>query len=391
MEEVFFKQPESFTKHSPKELLAYALGAALYMPATKATISSDIIQKKYPELTSIVIDLEDAVGDVLLANAEQNLLNQLAALANALSDRIINSEDLPLIFVRVRNPAQLKRISEELGEWQSILTGYVFPKFSTANGEAFLQILKEQNRPDRKLYAMPILESPQVIYKESRMDELLSLTRIMDNYNDLILNIRIGATDFCGLFGIRRDVDTTIYDVSIIRDCISDIINLFTRQSAGYVISGPVWEYFSNEHRILKPTLRTTPFQAKYGKTGIQMRSDMIDQYIDGLINEVILDKLNGIIGKTIIHPTHIKPVHSLYVVTHEEYMDATSILSNGSGMIGVEKSSYSNKMNEIKPHMNWAKKILLRAKAFGVFHPDHDFTSLLLKDYQAAEILEVN
>ena len=34
--------------------------------------------------------------------------------------------------------------------------------------------------------------------------------------------------------------------------------------------------------------------------------------------------------------------------------------------------------MNEIKPHTNWAKKILKRAEVYGVFNEGSDFVSLL-------------
>ena len=144
------------------------------------------------------------------------------------------------------------------------------------------------------LYGMPILESSDIIYKESRMETLLKIKNLLDSYKKYILNVRVGATDFCGLFGIRRKADTTIYDVSVIRDCLTDIINVFNRQEDGYVISGPVWEFFSKEQRILKPKLRMSPFQSRYGRTGLQKRTELINEYIDGLINEVLLDKLNG-------------------------------------------------------------------------------------------------
>ena len=379
MKKIFYKEPETFTKHSDKNLLAYALGATLYMPATKSSIATDILNKKYKELASLVIDLEDAVSDNQLAEAEETLYKHIKALYDAVECQKFTLEELPLLFVRVRDPKQMKRITESLGVLQKILTGYVFPKFSYESGKEYLSILEENNTDEIILYGMPILESAEVIYKESRMDTLLKIKKLLDSYHNRILNVRIGATDFCGLYGIRRKADTTIYDVSIIRDCISDILNLFSREVNGYVVSGPVWEFFSKEQRVLKPTLRMTPFAERLGKTGIQKRKEMINQYIDGLINEVVLDKLNGIVGKTIIHPTHIKAVHSLYSVTHEEYMDALLIIENSNGEAGVLKSAYNNKMNEIKPHLYWAKKTVLQARVFGVFNEDQDFTSLIL------------
>jgi len=378
---IFYKQPESFTKYSDKEVLSYMIGATLYMPATKESIAQDVITKKFQELVSMVIDLEDAIGDNQLDEAEALLVKHLETIYFALANDIITIDDLPLIFVRVRNPEQLKRINSKIGIYNKVLTGYVFPKFSYKNAEEFLQILDDINTEDTILYAMPILESTEFIYKEDRLASLMKTKEILDAYSKYILNIRVGCTDFCGLYGIRRNVDTTIYDVSVIRDCLADIINVFNRQEDSYVISGPVWEYFSKEERILKPQLRVSPFEYRHGNYGVKKRKELLNEFLDGLINEVILDKLNGIIGKTIIHPTHIKPVHALYTVTHEEYMDAVSIVNNAEGNVGVLKSQYANKMNEIKPHYYWAKRILLRAKAFGVYNEHEDYTSLIIED----------
>ncbi|QFK71443.1 HpcH/HpaI aldolase/citrate lyase family protein [Pradoshia sp. D12] len=390
MKEIFYMEPEPFTKYTDKEVLAYALGATLYMPAIKANIAKDIINKKYQELTSLVIDLEDSVADCIVVDAENKLLEHLCTLSEHLEENKISIDELPLIFIRVRDPIQMRRITKLINDYLYILTGFVFPKFNYENGKEFLAILDEINKNNSLLYGMPILESAEIIYKETRMDALLKIKELLDSYKSYILNIRIGATDFSGLFGIRRKVDTTIYDVSVIRDCITDIINLFTRQGDEYVVSGPVWEFFSKDNRILKPTLRVSPFQRRYGSSGLVKRTELINEYLDGLINEVLLDKLNGINGKTIIHPTHIKAVHSLYTITHEEYLDAISIIANREGDAGVLKSMYENKMNEMKPHYYWAKKILLRAKVFGVYNVDQDFTSLLLNQGYDEQILEV-
>ena len=206
------------------------------------------------------------------------------------------------------------------------------------------------------------------------------MNEILDKYKDYILNLRIGATDFSSIFGIRRGYDTTIYDIHIIKDCIVDIINNFGRFERDFVISGPVWEYFTSGESILLKSSPRTWFKKNYGIDGLKKRSLILDKYIDGLIYEVLLDKANGLIGKTVIHPSHIMPVQALYVVTHEEYMDALSIIdsheSNQDG--GVFKSYYSNKMNEVKPHYNWAKRIMKRAHVYGVYNQDKEFINLL-------------
>ena len=99
---------------------------------------------------------------------------------------------------------------------------------------------------------------------------------------------------------------------------------------------------------------------------------------MDGLLREIVLDKANGLTGKTVIHPTHVGAVHALSVVTHEEYADATDILGRQSAGGGVLASRYGNKMNEAKPHRAWAERILCRAAMFGVAAEDVNFVDLL-------------
>lgn len=381
---IFYKAPETFDKTTPRDILAYALGATLYMPGTRENIAQDIILKKYTGLASTVFCLEDSIGDSEVPRAEENLTNQVKRIHTASNNQEIKSADLPLIFIRVRTPDQILRLIERMGDSAELIAGFVFPKFTSASYK-YLEIIKRLNHQlTGPFYGMPIIESPEVIYCESRIHELMEIKRLLDLYQDLVLNVRIGATDFSGLYGIRRGPDVTIYDITVIRDCIANIVNIFGRSESKYVISGPVWEYFANRERVLKPQLRTSPFEAfhhAHGNNGKKIRSQLLNKYIDGLIREVIVDKENGIIGKTIIHPSHIVPVQSLYIVGHEEYMDALSILENNHGQAGVLKSNYTNKMNEIKPHYNWAQKIISRAKIYGVFHEQHNFISLFTED----------
>lgn len=381
VDEIFFKKPMYFDKYTPREDLAYCLGGALYMPATRSNLAHEIVTNKHPHLTSMIIDLEDAVGDLELESAFQTLCGNMTEIHDLLTNHVLTIGQLPLIFVRVRNPEQLKEIIALLGDRQQVLTGYVFPKFSHHNGAAFFEQIAEQNRLGYTLYGMPILESDDVIFKEHRFESLIKIREILAEYYEYVLNVRIGTTDFCGLFGIRRRVDSTIYDVTIVRDCIADIINILNRTEHRFVISGPVWEYFTNQTRIFRSTLRETPFTQRYGQIGLETREQLVNEYVDGLMREVFLDQINGLIGKTIIHPTHLLPVNALYVVTHEEYLDAESILANSEGQVGVKKSEYKNKMNEMKPHFYWAQRIMQRAKAYGVYAPNEDFRSLILEE----------
>jgi citrate lyase beta subunit len=381
---LFYNPPISFNHNTTsKELLAHAVGAALYMPATRASVPEDILKLKSAGLVTVIIDLEDAIGDNEVDHAEESLIQHLIFLAAYEENEPSGSDSLPLLFIRVRNPEQLRQLIFRLGSLVTMLTGFVFPKFSVDNGIQYFEAIADYNRTrsysDPVLYGMPILESAPIIYRESRVESLLSIRNLLGNYREYVLNVRIGATDFSSLFGLRRSPDISIYDLTPIRDCISDIINIFGRVEEGYVISGPVWEYFANKgHRVLRPQLRQTPFEDTYGKNGRDMRNSYISSSMDGLIREVILDKENGILGKTIIHPSHLRPVQAMYTVMHEEYVDACSIVESNDGSLGVFKSQYSNKMNEIKPHLNWAKRILLRSQVYGVLHEQQHFVGLL-------------
>ncbi|ABO48888.1 putative ATP/GTP-binding protein [Desulforamulus reducens MI-1] len=371
---MFFIPPVELREDHDKDTLAHALGATLYMPGTANRAIDKVINNEIPGLTSTVLCLEDAVDDREVEDAEENLALQLGTLL-AMAEK---GSSLPFIFVRVRNVEQFKRLTQVLGESIHVLTGFVFPKFDMMAGQEYFAHLTTINKTTKKtIYGMPILEGPSVIHLESRVREMLKIKELLDQYKELVLNVRMGATDLSGLYGLRRSPELTIYDVSVIRDFIADMVNIFGRPQDGYVISGPVWEYFNNTARMLKPQLRKTPFQEQYGRAGESFRLELLGRYIDGLMREVMLDKANGLVGKTIIHPSHILPVQAMYVVTHEEYCDAKDILANG-GNGGVTKSVYGNKMNEAKPHINWAKKIMILAKIYGVLNERYDYTSII-------------
>jgi citrate lyase beta subunit len=378
IDELFFKKPHHFNKTSNRELLSYALGATLYMPATRLNFYDDIIKQKRKGLTSLVIDLEDAVGDLNVAYAEACLKEGMLRLYKNIKHEMLSLNELPLLFFRVRHIEQFKRIYHSLEESVHLFTGVVFPKFEAEVGRELLSEISKISRKEKPFYCMPILESEKVINRETRLEELVSIKNVLDNFREFILNVRIGATDFCGLYGIRRSADTTVYEITVLRDCIADIINLFQRADCPYVISGPVWEYFSTKERLLKPQLRQTPFRNHFGDVGMKWRSEWIDQNMDGLIREILLDIANGLVGKTIIHPSHIKVVQALNVVTYEEYVDALNIIESANGEFGVKKSQFLNKMNEIKPHYYWAQRILLKSEVYGVLNEEYSNIDLI-------------
>jgi citrate lyase beta subunit len=102
----------------------------------------------------------------------------------------------------------------------------------------------------------------------------------------------------------------------------------------------------------------------------------LVTNDVDGLIREIVLDRANGLTGKTVIHPSHVSAVHALSVVPHEEFSDASDILESEEA--GVRASGYRNKMNEMRPHRRWAERIRDRAEVFGVANPDVSHVEIL-------------
>lgn len=376
VQDTFYLPPQEFDNTSPKSVLSKALGATMYMPATRKTVAQELIEQKHISLTSLVIDMEDALQDDAVEEGKENLLLQLKELQYEIEKKPEFAAELPLLFVRVRNLENLKELFEHKFSL-SLLTGFILPKFSSDNAKHYLSAIQSVNQlmGNHKFYAMPVLETPSIIYKEHRVLELTRLKEIIEQYKDLILNIRLGGTDLSGLYSIRRSIDTTVYDIMVVRDCITDILNFFNRGEDDYVVSGVVWEFFLHKNRMLKPTLRETPFVRAKGRKGRSERQVILNDAVDGLIKEVVLDKSNGIIGKTIIHPTHIRIVNALQVVNEEEYLDAKMILENEGK--GVLKSTNGNKMNEMKPHLNWAKHIIEKSEVYGVLKHGKSYYNL--------------
>ena len=366
----FVKAPMEFNKSTERDTLQYCLGATLYMPGTK-DIREKVINHELP-VTSFVMCCEDAIKEEDLPAAEQNILDTMDYFADQIEAGRITQDDIPLIFMRVRNPEQFKSFSARITKRQAdILTGFNFPKFNSKNALGVLRTLVETNaRLGVTLYGMPILEGEEIAFRESRNQELLLLRNILEPYKELILNIRVGGTDMSSLFGVRRGINSTVFDIMTVRDALSDILNAFNRFN-DYCVSAAVWEYF----RAYKDDDIDDVIKRNFHNALIKGQ-DIVNPAIDGLLKEVLLDRANGFVGKTIIHPTHAKFVNAMFTVVEEEYNDAIQILNTSGGVI---KSEGGGKMNEIGPHHRWAEKIVRRANVYGVVKNEDSVLNLVL------------
>lgn len=311
--------------------LPYRVGGLLYTPALNKSISKKILAHELKCLTSIVFCLEDSISDEALPHAEQQLKETLSALAQG-------GETLPLLFVRIRSEEHLKKIHEALGETESILTGYVLPKFDLSNCGGYCRTIRAFNHGRaRRLYMMPILESKTVADIGNRVQTLLAIKKELDACREYVLNVRVGGNDFSNMYGLRRSESQTIYEIGVIRDILANIMNVF---GSDYVVSGPVWEYFGEDE--------AQPWAA-------------------GLRRELELDRLNGFIGKTAIHPSQLPVIYDSLKVPRCDYEDALRIADRSGSASAVEKSWGENRMNEVKCHSRWASRIMSLTEIYGI------------------------
>ncbi|MBM6822944.1 HpcH/HpaI aldolase/citrate lyase family protein [Fusobacterium mortiferum] len=306
----------------------------MYSPALNDKVVEMIVNKKYNFKYSLALCLEDSICDDMVSIAQKQVIKTLGKIANL---KKLKGISLPKIFIRVREAKQILEIFESLREGTESLTGFLIPKYSLENCDQYNEIISLINKKsNKKIYIMPILESSDIINLDTRIKYLKELKNKIDSIKEYILNIRVGGNDFCKEFRVRRNYKQTIYEITPVRNILSDILTVFSRE---YVVSGPVWEYFASEN----------------------------DEWKRGLEKEIELDKLNGFIGKTVIHPKQIEVVNEGLKVSKEDYEDAKEIIKWENPELAVGKSHNGQRMNEVKVHFKWAEKIVTLADIYGV------------------------
>ena len=333
-----------YSNESSKEILQYAVGALLYMPANNTKIADKIISGEYSFIHSMVLDLEDSLGNDMVGFGQRNICKILNTIDAAVKSGTFAKENVPLIFVRIREHGQMQALLTATKENIKYITGFNIPKFDKNCCDKyiseFIDVKTEAyNKYKAVLYIMPIIENKLAMYRQLRMDNLLYMNDALRRISNNVLNIRVGGADFCSIFGIRRSIDEDIHDIGVVRSVFADIVNVFGKN---YVVSGPVWEYF--------------------GKAGENCAWER------GLKSELKSDRLNGFIGKTAIHPTQVNIINSSLVVHKQDYLDAIDVLGMNDNVIGVKKSTgQDSRMNEVKTHRNWARKTVSLANIYGV------------------------
>lgn len=315
-----------------RTLTGYDVGALMYCPANMHnTIVDSLIKEQFAKPFSLAFCLEDTINENAVADAEQYLYHTLANIAKAKKEIAFY---LPHIFIRIRSVQQLEKLAKWYHEFSDILTGFILPKFFLDNCDGYIESILRMKQQGFTYNYMPIFESTAMIDPVSRHQKMVVVKQKLDAIQDLILNIRVGGNDLSHAFALRRPVDSTIYDITPVANILVDIITIY---GTSYVVSGPVWEYYSGSGWDI------------------------------GLKRELQLDLLNGFIGKTVIHPNQISIVNESLKVSKADYQDACTILNwKSTNDSLVSASADSTRMNEYKTHYNWACKIVRLAKVYG-------------------------
>jgi citrate lyase beta subunit len=290
-----------------------ALGATLYLPATRDDLAATLFGGRVPGLRSAVLCLEDAVREDEVPEA----LSRLTAFLRVLSIR--RERGQPLLFVRPRGVDMLARILRMPGADQ--LSGFVLPKATADNLPAYLAL---PLRPEHRL--MPTLETREMFdpWEVRRLREQLLAVQ------DRVLALRIGGNDLLKALGCRRPVMRTCYDGPL-GAVIASLAGAFLPW--GFALSAPVMERFDAP---------------------------------DLLREEVARDLEHGLLTKTAIHPGQVAVIQAAFAVASSELADARMILAADCPAVFAR----SGAMCEPATHRCWAEKLVRRAELFGVADP---------------------
>ena len=238
------------------------------------------------------------------------------------------------------------------------------PKFNSNNADAYLSTVKKIRLISEYIYALPIIESKEIISLASRISELITLEKTIFEYRDMILGIRIGGSYINSVLGVNSLEAMSIYDVGITASIIYDIINSFINLSyEDIAIYSSSWDKkITSFQTVSKSSNAFDQNKVIYNHAFTHVPS------LDGFIREILLDKLNGCVGKTVVYPNQISIVNALYSVERKDYELALSINSSNEPSL-----NYGEQIN----NKIWSNKILSLSKIYGVLNENYSAVDL--------------
>jgi citrate lyase beta subunit len=322
MNEVNLNPKRGLLADEALDTLKYRVGALMYTPALNAKIA--LTAGSMTDLDSLALCLEDSITESGVEAAERQLFLTL----QSFREQKAQGRRLPNIFIRPRSAERFSQMAQAFLSYEDVITGYICPKFTVTNGALYADTAAALCRP-----FMPILESRDIIGILSRASVLSEIKDLLRGCRN-VLNIRVGGADFCGIYGLRRGAQHTIYDIEVVKSAIIDVLNLF---GEAFVVSAPVFEYFAGAH-----------WQAVLRK-------------------ELALDRVNGFIGKTAIHPNQLPIIRQALKIDREDYDDAVRILNTDDSRLAVSKGGAGTRMNELPVHYRWAKRMIILGDIYGI------------------------
>lgn len=301
--------------------------------------------------TSVGMYLEDSVADADVPEQHRRAPN---------SGRL--ARDLVRRAVRLRARAP-PRADPRDRRWRSATTsasGFVLPKFTREPRRRVPRRGRRHRfRDGRRPPARAVIESPEIIHRETREDALLGVQPAARPAP--LVSTRgphHGATDLCSVYGIRRGRDLTIWDVRLRRGACSRTSSTSSAARTGQASSSPgrcgstsaATSGCSSQvaAHAVRPARREPARRPHHARP---RRADP----------RVVLDKINGLTGKTVIRATTLPPgtpcpSSRTSTPTRPTALEAASPVS-------VSASRYGNKVN-------WSARAcpgrtVLRAQAF--------------------------
>lgn len=290
------------------------LGAPLYVPANRRDLAEIGNGEKIPGARTVIFCTEDSLLPEEVAPALSGLDAALRRCGGT-----PGADGVPYRFVRPRNPEVLRALLQMPGI--DAAQGFVLPKFDAGSLDAWTAALEAA--PGFRL--MPTLETADVfdVERMRRLRDSLCASPLRER----VLALRIGGLDLLNLLGLRRSARRTIHDTPV-GHCIRQLIAVFA--PAGFALTAPAFECFQ--------------------ASGV-------------LARELELDVLNGLFGKTAVHPCQLAQIHAAYRVSPEDLDMARALLDPDRPAV----FRLADRMCEKATHAAWARRVLLRAQVYGV------------------------
>ncbi len=215
---------------------ALALGATLYSPGTRPTLAADARRAASIGATSTVWCLEDAIAHADVpgrAGQRRRPARPCSTPTTTTACRCCSSGSArPSQLLEVAAPGRPGRAPADR------LRAAQVRSRAAGRGVDGVAARPPARTPARRVYGMPVLEHEDLAWTETRAAHLAGVRALLDDAREHVLAVRVGGTDLCGLFGLRRDSDTTIWEVAVVRDMLADVLNVFARRG-DHVVSGP--------------------------------------------------------------------------------------------------------------------------------------------------------